>query len=481
MVSGDRDPTEEQPEDETRVAGARSHCDLVVHGGRMLDLELDEGVRDGAAIAVLDGVIVDVGEDGDIAASWAPDRRIDASGQVIAPGFVDGHVHLSAFLGAGRPYVPAVGPGPFSGAGRVEVILPMIAELVTMPVPPELAYAVVRPMLAAMLRSGITGVVDAGSSGLDGVVWAADEVGIRASIGPSLVDQWHDGSGTLTRQADADQLLAGADQFADRYDGAGDGRIRAMVSAVETMACSDELLAGISQLAEQRDLPTHVHSHISDRSVQAHVEAFGRTPTQRLSAAGMLSARCTVMHAGSLTDDDIASFQQAGVTVNHNPVGNAMLGFGVTGGLSVPRLMAAGVPIVLGSDFSPSTVSTPFDMIRATLLLHRDLLAADNAITLEQALAMATNGATPLGRPGMVGRIAIGQVADVVLLDTAGLHHMGVDHPVPALALHGRAADVTTVIVAGRPIIEDKAFLRLDEHAMTQAAREAFATIARHT
>ena len=42
----------------------------------------------------------------------------------------------------------------------------------------------------------------------------------------------------------------------------------------------------------------------------------------------MLDARCTLMHAGWLSGDDIAAFRRAGVTVDHNPVVNAMLGFG---------------------------------------------------------------------------------------------------------------------------------------------------------
>jgi 5-methylthioadenosine/S-adenosylhomocysteine deaminase len=67
---------------------------------------------------------------------------------------------------------------------------------------------------------------------------------------------------------------------------------------------------------------------------------------------------------------------------------------------------------------------------------------------------MATNGGASLGRPGQLGRVAVGQLADLVLVDTTGLHHPGTDHPVPALALYGRAADVTTVIVDGRIIIE---------------------------
>ena len=247
------------------------------------------------------------------------------------------------------------------------------------------------------------------------------------------------------------------------------------------MACSDELLAGIAELTAQRNIPTHVHTHISQATVAAHQAAFGRTPTQRLVESGMLSPRCTAMHAGFLTDEDIAVFAETGVTVNHNPIGNAMLGFGTTAGRSVPRLLAAGVPIVLGSDYAPDTVSTPFQTVRAALMLQRDLAASDDALTLEQALAMATQAGPGLGRPGQLGQVAVGQLADLVLIDTTGLHHLGSDHPVPALALHARAGDVRTVIIDGRVVVEQGRLIDIDEAALASEARHALTTLASHS
>ena len=187
------------------------------------------------------------------------------------------------------------------------------------------------------------------------------------------------------------------------------------------------------------------------------------------------------MHAGSLTDDDIAVFAETGVTVNYNPGGNALCGFGITAGRSVPRLLDAGVPVVLGSDTAPSfAVSTPFDMIHAALMLQRDLAGRDDALSLEQALAMATASGHSLGRPGQLGRVAEGQLADLVLVDTAGPHHLGTDHPVPALALHARTADVAMVIVDGRVVVEHGDLVGVDEAALADSARQARTAIAAH-
>lgn len=143
--------------------------------------------------------------------------------------------------------------------------------------------------------------------------------------------------------------------------------------------------------------------------------------------------------------------------------------------------LAAGVPIVLGSDYAPATVSTPFQTLRAALMLQRDLAASDDALTLEQALKMATQAGPSLGRLGQLGQVAVGQLADLVLIDTTGLHHLGSDHPVPALALQARAGDVSTVIVDGRIVVEHGQLIDIDAVALASEARHALTTLASYT
>ncbi len=452
-------------------------CDLMITGGHVLALDEDAGELPGAAVAIDGGVIVAVGDQAEIEAHWRPTRRIYAAGHVVAPGFVDAHVHLGAFLFAGRPYRRSDRPSPFSGGGREDVVLPMVVRFCSMQVDPELAYAAVRPALAAMLRAGFTGVVDAGGPGVEGVVRAAAELGIRAAVGPSIADLWHGPDGEMRRQADPDELLKDAEAFVDRHDRAGDGRVRALVSGVETTACSDELLTGLAQLGDDRDIPIHMHTNIAPPPPDAPSTRCHRTPSiERLERAGLLNSRFTAMHAGALTDTDVAGLAQAGATVNHNPSGNAMLGFGVTAGRAVPRLLAAGVPVVLGSDTAPSAVQTPFELIRAALMLHREVAADEGALTLEQSLVMSADGDTSLGVPGRLGRIAVGQLADLVLVDTTGTHHLATDHPVPALALQARPGDVRTVIVGGRVVVDDGALVSADEADLRAAAHRATTT-----
>src|SRR5271166_4871912 len=62
--------------------------ELVIRNGRVMDPASGlDAVRD---IAIEDGRIAAIGENIDAAGA----REIDASGQIVAPGFIDMHVHL---------------------------------------------------------------------------------------------------------------------------------------------------------------------------------------------------------------------------------------------------------------------------------------------------------------------------------------------------------------------------------------------------
>ena len=448
-----------------------TRCDLMIRGGDVLDPETPGSSLADHSVVIVDDHIVEVAPRSEAGERWRPRRMIDASGCVIAPGFVDAHVHLSAFLMTPVHYTRANGPSLFGGGAGPEDLVTLVAQMTSMPIPAEVTSTVLRPVFAALLAAGFTSVVDAGGSGLDGIIDAAEQIGIRLATGPSLADMWNH-EGEFGRQADSDSLLAGAETFIGRHDRRADGRIRALVSAVETTACTDDLLRGIARLAKDADVPTHVHCLIDESSDALHRKVHGSQPIDRLDETGMLSPRCTAMHVGNADDDAIEVLAASGATVNHNPLGNMMLGWHTMHRRAIPRLLAAGVPIVLGSDYSPSMIPTPFDLMHAALMAHREAGGTDDAIVLEDVVGMATNSGAVMGRPGELGTIRAGQLADLVVLDTSAPHHLGSRHPVPSLALRGRTSDIRTVIVNGAVVVDDGQVTTVDvdqarDHALT--------------
>ncbi|MEM9490970.1 MAG: amidohydrolase family protein, partial [Myxococcota bacterium] len=339
--------------------------------------------------------------------------------------------------------------------GAVEFFAPLISQIGSLPVAAEDVQTNVRQFLEAMMRMGYTGVVDAGGPQPEAVAAAAAEVGMRAMVAPHIADVWPNEVGELpVSQADPAELLEQAAAFIDANDGLGDGLVRAGVSGVWTMTCSDELLAGIAELAITRDIPVHIHTNVLDEEAGVHANWFGgRTAIERLDEAGLLNERVTLMHAGALSDEDIELIAASGATVNHNPLGNAMLGFGVANQLAVPRMLAAGIPLVLGSDTAPNKLASPFESMIAAMAISREVAGDDFAFTVEDALRAATNGGVSLGRPGLLGAIEPGQLADLVLIRPDPPYLAGPAHPVPTVVLNGHAGQVDSVIINGRHLV----------------------------
>jgi 5-methylthioadenosine/S-adenosylhomocysteine deaminase len=202
--------------------------------------------------------------------------------------------------------------------------------------------------------------------------------------------------------------------------------------------------------------------------VADHDAAHGRPAIDRLEEHGLLGPRCTLMHAGAVSDRDIEVLAATRTVVNVNPLGNAMLGFGTAADRAIARYLDADVRLVLGSDQTPSMVATGFDLVRAALMMTREAAGADNALTLEQAMAMAS-----------VTSIAVGQHADLAIIDHAGSHHTGIDHPVPGVALRARPGDVRTVVVGGRVVVDDHLVTTADDDELAVAADRAYELVRR--
>ena len=176
------------------------------------------------------------------------------------------------------PTAPATGPGPFSGAGAgagTATVLPMVARFSRWNCPPRSP----RPSSAgaggdaAVRRHRGRG---RGRAGRRGRVAGRHRHRHPGRDRARVADQWHDDTGRLVRQADADEALARAEAFVARGDGPG-GRARPLASTVETMACSDELLAGSRRWPRRTTCPATSTATSAPRT---------STSTRRRSAAG---------------------------------------------------------------------------------------------------------------------------------------------------------------------------------------------------
>jgi len=86
------------PETRRRLAGvARGEveADLVLTGGALVNVFTEE-VQEGWGLALADGRVAFAGPDADVAARSGPaTERVELDGDLVAPGLVEGHTHLT--------------------------------------------------------------------------------------------------------------------------------------------------------------------------------------------------------------------------------------------------------------------------------------------------------------------------------------------------------------------------------------------------
>ncbi|MEM4436740.1 MAG: hypothetical protein QXO22_07335, partial [Thermosphaera sp.] len=72
--------------------------DVVVYGKYVITLDQADRVISRGAVVVKDGVIIDVGYEGDILSMYKAEEVIDRRNHVVIPGLVDCHTHTQQYL-----------------------------------------------------------------------------------------------------------------------------------------------------------------------------------------------------------------------------------------------------------------------------------------------------------------------------------------------------------------------------------------------
>jgi 5-methylthioadenosine/S-adenosylhomocysteine deaminase len=306
--------------------------------------------------------------------------------------------------------------------------------------------------IAEMLRGGTTCFNDMYFYP-DVVARAAAEHGMRAVVGMIVVD-----FPTSWAETPAEYFSKGL-AIHDAY------RNHPLVSTAfaphAPYSVSDTTFTKLRQLADQLEVPVHMHLHESADEVAASLAKYGRRPLARIAELGLLSPALLAVHATQLQDDEIGQLALHGATVVHCPESNMKL---ANGWCPVARLVRAGVNVALGTDGASS--NNDLDMLcetRSAALVAKAVAGDPAALTAAQALRMATlGGARALGLGEEIGALTPGRWADLIAIDLSATRTQPVFDPVPQIVYAASSEQVTDVWVAGRHLVSGGAPTRLD-------------------
>lgn len=371
------------------------------------------GIISNGAVLLRDEAIIDVGTTPDLLAAYPDEPRLDASGSVVMPGFVDPHTHL-IWAGdraaefemrlEGKTYLEILA----SGGGILSTVKATRAASM------ERLLASTRPRLETMLAYGTTTAEAKTGYGLE---TAAELRMLQALLAL-------DAEGPL----DLAITFMGAHAIPPEYKGRpGEytGHIcEEMLPAVlewrqvnaparplpfvdvfcETGAFSLEQSRRIFEAARELGFPLKIHADEFDNLGGASLAAeYGAVSADHLVKSSFEDIEA------------LAKSETVAVALPCTP-------FGLAEGYYTPAkaILDAGGLLALATDINPGTAwceSMQFAIALACRYMR---------LTPAQAIAAATiNAAAAIGRAGQIGSLEAGKQADVLILSVPDYRHLG--------------------------------------------------------
>lgn len=414
--------------------------DTLIAGGTIVTMG-PLGVIEGD-LYIADGRIEAVGE-----APASAATVIDARGTLVVPGFVQAHVHLCQTLFRGL-------------ADDLDVI-----DWLRLRIWPfenahdrDSMYASARLGAAELALGGTTAALSMESvHHTDASFEAVADVGIRAIIGKALMDDWEPGTEMIGE--DTDTAWDDARRLVERWHGAADGRLGVALSPRGPRNATPEMWRRCVGLAAEADL--RLHTHVNENREQAI--RLGERPEGRdivaLDGWGALGDRLVMAHSVWLDDAERDLVRRRRPHVCHCPSANLKLASGIA---PIPGFLDDGINVALGADGPPCNNRLDiFAEMRLAALIQKPA-HGPTSMPAATALEMATmGGARALGLADDIGSLEFGKAGDVVLVDRGGPHcsPTGGGDPISDLVYAHQPADVTTVLVNGKPIVVDRALV----------------------
>lgn len=445
--------------------------DLVLAGGTVVTLDDDRRVIEPGTVAISGNRIAAVDASDRVETSGAG-RTIDCTGCVVLPGFIDCHSHLAQVL------IRSIGEGLPVWEWLSELMFP-VTDAIT------INEAVAGTRLAAVeaVRAGITCIVDnqympADPETTRAVGDAIESVGARGAVARGMTGTRPPAMAFRDSGARPNYFTTGEELaiMVELLSGWSSDRLVALWPGPLNIAFNDqEMIAGCVDMARRFGVKWHTHCCESSGDPDVYRQAYGTTPIAWLQSEGLLGPEATFAHAIWLDDAEIGALVESGASVAHNPVSNAYLGAGT---MRLPEMLETGVVVGLGTD-GPAVGhrQDPFEVMKQAALAQR--LRSRNPAVIESETILDTAARGGARFTGLdVGVLAPGRLADVVVVDVTGPKHIPRHKTAAAIVNSATGADVRTVVVDGRVVVEDSRCTTVDEREVIQDAERAAGNLA---
>ncbi len=417
------------------------NCDILITNGLVKTSEKPNPGHS-SFVAIRDGLIILIGTMAELPAQIKAMKTIDAWGCLVMPGLINTHNHSAMTLFRGlADDLPLM-------IWLQEHIFPAEAKFVSR----EMVYWCSKLAAAEMIGSGTTTVAD-GYFFEEEAARAFKESGLRAVAAQGIIDFPAPGV------PDPADNIKHAARFIDRWQ--DDKLVTPGVFCHSAYTCSGQTIKKGKELARRAGCRFFIHvAETRDEAAQS-LKQHQVSPVRYLDQLGVLDEGTVCVHCVWLDDDDIEIIRDSGASVASCPKSNMKLAAGIA---PVDKLLKADIPVGLGTDGCASNNNLDmFGEISTAAKLHKVNRLDPTLLPAGRVLAMATSGgAAVLGLQETVGELAVGKLADIIIVDLQKPHLTPMYNVDSMLAYAASGSDVKTSIINGRLVMDNYRLQTID-------------------
>jgi putative selenium metabolism protein SsnA len=430
---------------------------LLIENGTVLTLGKTSRVLRGHSVLIENGLVAKVAPKKAIKNFRG--KRIDVTGKVVLPGFINAHTHFySSFA---RGLTKAKPSKDFN-----QVLKNLWWRLDSALTLPDCYYSALVVLLDA-IRHGTTTIIDhhaspkAVSGSLTSIEKAVKETGLRACLCYELSDR--DGARI------AKEGLAENARFIRQCQRQNDFRVKALFGLHASFTISDATMGKAATLGHELHTGFHIHVAEAQSDQDWALRHGGKRVVERLKKFEILGPRSIAAHCIHVNRREMDLLAETRTAVVHNPQSNLNNAVGVA---NVIELAKRGVLVGLGTD---AMTTNMLEELRVALW-GQHLRAGNPSVGFSEVTsALLANNPRIAGRIfGLrFGEICEGAAGDIAIFDY--------DPPTPLeggnvfghLVFGISQTEADTTIVGGRVLMENRELaLNLDEGRVNARARE---------
>ncbi len=455
---------------------------VVALAGVVLDV-----VQDGALI-VEGREVTAVGRRQDLETRGPFDQILGSTDHLVLPGFINGHYHSSS----------SGSPGLFQ-----HVFERMNTRIFRHALTETDVRTLTLVSLMRAIRGGQTGTVDFNYGnptlpdfGNPPILDAYRTIGMRVALGMVTRDQniYVHGNNeaflaslpaalaekvrnsTLGYAWPTEDVVAAYKRVHAEWDYC-EGRLRVILAPDWTPACSDDLYVLNRQLADE--CGTGITSHVLETRSEMlfNLSTYGKTAMRRLADLGVLGPDFSCAHFVWATNEDIQILADTGAVAVNNAGSNLRLSTGIS---RTRDVLDAGGRMAFGTDsISFSDEEDFFQELRLAAYLQRipGELEVGRLDSLQVLRNSTVNGAVALRQEKALGSLDVGKEADLLVVSKKRFLWPKPKYAsipiLDALIDRATAADIETVMIAGRVVLDNGEFTTVDEQQVLADFAEA--------